>query len=66
MYTLSIITEVSPDQFLTHSTSIACLFGNMMSAIHDLTSPIIYYTIITMIHLLPVYEGDRAVSTSKV
>ena len=62
MYTLSVITEVSPDQFLNHAQSMAFLFSNILNSVQDLGSPLAYYTIITMIHFVPLAEGDQGVS----
>lgn len=59
MYTLSVITEVSPDQFLPHASSIAFLFSNMLNSVQDLGSSLAYYTVITMIHFVPLAEGDQ-------
>ncbi|KAJ9579600.1 hypothetical protein L9F63_004785, partial [Diploptera punctata] len=59
MYTLSVITEVSPDQFLPHSSSMAFLFSNMLNSLQDCSSPLAYYTVITMIHFVPLAEGDQ-------
>ena len=62
MYTLSVITEISPDQFLPHVSSLAVLFSNMLNSVQDLSSPLAYYTVLTMIHFVPLAEGDQSVS----
>ncbi|XP_067002902.2 importin-4 [Anabrus simplex] len=60
MYTLSVITEVSPDQFLPHVQSVVYLFANTLNSAQDLGSPLVYYTLLTMIHFVPLIEGDQA------
>jgi hypothetical protein len=62
MYTLSVITEISPDQFLPHVASMAVLFSNILNSVQDLSSPLAYYTVLTMIHFVPLIEGDQSVS----
>lgn len=62
MYTLSVVTEISPDQFLPHVASMAVLFSNMLNSVQDLSSPLAYYTVLTMIHFVPLVEGDQSVS----
>lgn len=62
MYTLSVITEISPDQFLPHVSSLTVLFSNMLNSVQDLSSPLAYYTVLTMIHFVPLVEGDQSVS----
>ncbi|XP_049829697.1 importin-4-like [Schistocerca gregaria] len=57
MYTLSVITEISADQFLNHGRHLAFLIMNMMNN-EDLGSQVVYYTLLTMIHVLPIFEGD--------
>lgn len=62
MYTLSVITEISPDQFLPHISSLAVLFSNVLNSVQDLSSPLAYYTVLTMIHFVPLVEGNQSVS----
>jgi len=62
MYTLNVITEISPDQFLPHASSLAVLFSNMLNSVQDLGSPLAYYTVLTMIHFVPLVEKHQSVS----
>jgi len=62
MYTLSVITEISPDQFLPHVPSMAFLFSSMLNSVQDLSSDLAYYTVLTMIHFVPLAEGNQGVS----
>lgn len=62
MYTLSVITEVSPDQFLPYVTSVVFLFSNMLNSVQDLSSPLAFYTVLTMKHIVPLAGGDQQVS----
>ncbi|XP_069698314.1 importin-4-like [Periplaneta americana] len=62
MYTLNVITEISPDQFLPHAPSMAFLFSSMLNSVQDLSSPLAYYTILTMIHFVPLAEGDQGLA----
>jgi hypothetical protein len=62
MYTLNVISEVSPDHFLPHIQSMVFLFSNTLNSVEDLGSPLAYYTILTMDHFIPVAAGDQAVN----
>ncbi|KAJ8865995.1 hypothetical protein PR048_033519 [Dryococelus australis] len=59
MYTLSVITELSADQFLPHASSLVCLLGNTLNQLQNLACPLSYYTLLTMVHLIPLLEADQ-------
>ncbi|PNF17098.1 hypothetical protein B7P43_G16108, partial [Cryptotermes secundus] len=60
MYTLSVISEVSPDQFLPHAQSMGVLFSNVLNSVQDLGSRLAYYTVLTMNHFVPLAVVDQA------
>ncbi|CAG2058168.1 unnamed protein product [Timema podura] len=62
MYTLSMITEISPDQFLPHASSLVYMLANTLNQLQNLSSPLSYYTLLTMIHIVPLVEGDQALA----
>lgn len=62
MYTLSVISEVSPDQFLPHAQSMGVLFSNVLNSVQDLGSRLAYYTVLTMNHFVPLAVVDQAVN----
>lgn len=64
MYTLNVITEISPDQFVPHVSSLAALFSNMLNSVQDLSSPLAYYTVLTMIHFVPLVERHQSLVTT--
>nr|CAD7264449.1 unnamed protein product [Timema shepardi] len=62
MYTLSMITEISSDQFLPHASSLVYMLANTLNQLENLSSPLSYYTLLTMIHIVPLVEGDQALA----
>nr|CAD7413649.1 unnamed protein product [Timema poppensis] len=62
MYTLSMITEISSDQFLPHASSLVHMLANTLNQLENLSSPLSYYTLLTMIHIVPLVEGDQALA----
>ncbi|XP_021926547.1 importin-4-like isoform X1 [Zootermopsis nevadensis] len=59
MYTMSVITDISPDQFLPFISSVAFLFSNVINSLQDPGSALGYYTVLTMIHFVPLAERDQ-------
>jgi hypothetical protein len=62
MYTMSVITDIAPDQFLPYIPSVAFLFSNVLNSLQDPGSALAYYTLLTMIHIVPLAAGDQGVS----
>lgn len=61
-YTLSILSEVAPDQFLVHAQLFGILFISTLRSLTDLASPVAYLTLVCMTHFVPTVDGDQAVS----
>lgn len=61
MYTLSIMTEISIDQYIPHAESFGFLFTNTLNGLHDLGSDLAYYTLVTMKNFSLVIEGHQQV-----
>ncbi|XP_015586290.1 importin-4 [Cephus cinctus] len=59
MYTLSTMTEVAPDAYLPHMSSIVFLLGNTLNNLQDLGNSVAHYILQTMLHLVPLVEGDQ-------
>lgn len=59
---MSVITDISPDQFLPFISSVAFLFSNVINSLQDPGSALGYYTVLTMIHFVPLAERDQRVS----
>lgn len=59
MYTLSIMTEMSVDQYINHADSFAFLFTNILTNTPELNSQLTYYTLMTMKHFATVIEGHQ-------
>lgn len=59
---MSVITDISPDQFVPYVSSVAFLFSNVLNSLQDPGSALAYYTVLTMIHFVPLAEGDQGVS----
>ncbi|XP_076248556.1 importin-4 [Calliopsis andreniformis] len=58
-YTLSVMTEVAPDAYLTHAGSLAVLMGQTLNGLQDLTHPVAYYVLKIMQNLIPLVEGNQ-------
>lgn len=58
-YTLSIMTEVAPDAYLTHAASLAVLLGQTLNSLQDLGNPVAYYILRIMQNLVPLVEGNQ-------
>ncbi|XP_071445043.1 importin-4-like [Hetaerina americana] len=63
MYTLSVITEISPDQFEKHLSSMMFLFNGTLNSLQDLGSPLAFYTVLTLNSLVPVIGSDANVQS---
>ncbi|XP_066592125.1 importin-4-like [Prorops nasuta] len=64
MYTLSIMTEVAPDAYLTHAKSVVDLLQLAISGIQNLGSNVAYYVLKTMQNLIPFVEGNQILVNS--
>lgn len=62
MYTLSIITGIAPDVYLTRAVSLTILLGQTLSNLHDLRHPIAFYTLKILQNLSPLIDGNQMVS----
>ncbi|XP_003693033.1 importin-4 [Apis florea] len=58
-YTLSIMTEVAPDAYLTHAASLAVLLGQTLNSLQDLGNPVAYYILRIMQNLVPLVEDNQ-------
>ncbi|XP_003484719.1 importin-4 [Bombus impatiens] len=58
-YTLSIMTEIAPDAYLTHAASLAILLGQTLNSLQDLGNPVAYYILKIMQSLVPLVEGNQ-------
>lgn len=63
MYTLSTMTEVAAHAYLPHAQSVVFLLANTLNGLQDLGHPVAYYVLLTLTHLVPLVEGNQAVST---
>lgn len=61
-YTLSVMTEIAPDAYLTHAASLAILLGQTLNSLQDLGNPVAYYILKIMQSLVPLVEGNQVVS----
>ncbi|XP_063239917.1 importin-4-like [Bacillus rossius redtenbacheri] len=59
MYTLSVITEVSADQFLPHAPQLVCALGATLGRLQSPACPLGYHALLTMVHLVPLLESDQ-------
>lgn len=60
-YTLSIMTEIAPDAYLSHVGSLAVLLAQTLNSLQDLGNPVAYYVLKIMQNLVPLVEGDQMV-----
>ncbi|XP_060832672.1 importin-4-like [Bombus pascuorum] len=58
-YTLSIMTEIAPDAYVTHAASLAILLGQTLNSLQDLGNPVAYYILKIMQSLVPLVEGNQ-------
>ncbi|XP_046390558.1 importin-4-like [Ischnura elegans] len=58
MYALSVVTEISSEQFESHLSSLMVLFNNTLNSLQDLGSLLGFYTILTLNSLVPVIGTD--------
>ena len=58
-YTLSVMTEVAPEAYLTHAGSLVLLLGQTLNSIQDLGHPVAYYCLKIMQNLVLLVEGDQ-------
>ncbi|XP_012138134.1 importin-4 isoform X2 [Megachile rotundata] len=58
-YTLSIMTEIAPDAYVTHAGSLAVLLGQTLSSLQDLGHPVAYYILKIMQNFVPLVEGNQ-------
>ena len=61
MYTLSIITDITPESFESNLELFSFLFCKMFQDVSDKSSSIIYYTVMTMIYILQISHGNEKV-----
>lgn len=61
-YTLSIMTEIAPDAYITHAASLAILLGQTLNSLQDLGNPVAYYILKILQSLVPLVEEDQMVS----
>lgn len=61
-FTLHILTDIAPDEFLVHTHSFGMLFATTLKSLNDLCSPVGYLVLITMTNFVPGVEGDQNVS----
>lgn len=61
MYTLSIMTEISVDQYIQHAESFGHLFTNTLNGLNNLSGDLSYYTLITMKNFATVIGGHQQV-----
>lgn len=61
MYILSTITEIAPDAYLPHVQTIIELLNATLNSFTDLANPVSCYILETMLHLVPLIEGNQLV-----
>ncbi|XP_043514170.1 importin-4-like isoform X1 [Frieseomelitta varia] len=59
LYTLSILTETSPDVYLTRAVSLTILLGQTLSNLNDLRHPIAFYILKILHNLSPLINGNQ-------
>ncbi|KAL1117459.1 hypothetical protein AAG570_004785 [Ranatra chinensis] len=60
-YTLSILTEIAPDEFRPIAQTFMALFKNTLKQLTDLASPVAFFIIVSIVHLGPIIRTDREV-----
>lgn len=62
IYTLSVMTEVTPDTYVMHAKSLAVLLAQTLNSLQEnLGNPVSYYILKTMKNLVPLAEDDQVV-----
>lgn len=59
-YTLSILSDVAPDQFLVQAQLFGFLFISTLRSLTDLACPVAYLTVVCMTNFVPAVNGDQA------
>lgn len=62
IFTLSVLTDVALDIFSKHPEHFSMFFINTFQSPNCLNTTVGYYTILTMIHVVPLIENNNAVS----
>lgn len=66
MYTLATMTEIAPDAYVVHAESLMTLLGEVMSRQGGSGNATAYYVLQTMLHLVPLVEGNQVVSINEL
>lgn len=56
------MTEIAPDAYQAHATSLAMLLGQTLNSLQDLGNPVAYYILRIMQNLVPLVKGNQMVS----
>ncbi|EGI57688.1 PREDICTED: importin-4-like isoform X1 [Acromyrmex echinatior] len=59
LYTLSIMTDVTPDAYSSHARSLVMLLAQTLSSLQNLGNPAAFYILETLRHLIPVAKHDE-------
>jgi hypothetical protein len=62
MYTLSVMTEMAPNAYLPHVQTVMELLNNTLNTFSELANPVSCYILDTMLHLVPLIEGNQIAS----
>ncbi|KAL6263562.1 hypothetical protein P5V15_006351 [Pogonomyrmex californicus] len=64
LYTLAIMTDITPDAYASHARSLVMLLAQTLSSLQNLGNPAAFYILSTLRHLIPIAKhDDTAVNT---
>lgn len=61
-YTLSVMTEIAPDAYLTHAESLTVLLSQTLNSLQNLGNPVAFYVLRIMLNLVPLIGNNQTVS----
>ncbi|XP_014209388.1 importin-4 [Copidosoma floridanum] len=59
MYTLSVMTEITQDVYLPHAQTIMEMLNETLNSFCNLANPVSCYILDTLLHLVPLIEGNQ-------
>ncbi|XP_011860165.1 PREDICTED: importin-4-like [Vollenhovia emeryi] len=61
LYTLSVMTDITPDAYTSHARSLVMLLAQTLSTLESLGNPAAFYILDTLRHLIPVATHDETI-----
>ncbi|XP_076170729.1 importin-4 [Ptiloglossa arizonensis] len=58
-YTLSVMTEIAPDAYLTHAESLTVLLSQTLNSLQNLGNPVAFYVLRIMLNLVPLIGNNQ-------